>query len=357
MSTSLESRPSSNNENNDAMTSVESQPSSNNNEKSNSSNDEDIFKSLNSLQTGDILLYRTTDLGATFNAVVQGSYFSHVSLIVRGDRKILEELYPDDYKTSCCGENDIIDDQDDDTTTTTTTTTRKKDDDDKKEEGSSKEDDGIAIFEVVPKRGVTVFPLIQRLARTIKSIRHLNVRRHLGIDISDDNQIKLYKFMKEVIGRNLEILSIDLFRALLFNRCRCSQQVLVSSCDEDWEEFFCSELVAEGLQQLGIIRDDVGVKSNLLIPSSFADPYDRKKMRHSGAFDFCGERICLDGHNYSDSELLIKKHSKMYYDLKEEKKSMMKEKSRVAKLQKLENPNSKKTNIRKSRFSTTVRRK
>jgi hypothetical protein len=369
MSTSLESQPASNNgeksnlENSDAVSAlVESQPLSNNGEKSNNDDDDDdddddIFKSLNSLQTGDLLLYRTTDLGATFNAVAQGSYFSHVSLIVRGDRNKLEELYPDDYKTSCCGENDTTDDNDDNNN-------KKKEggDDDDTKEGNKEEEDGIAIFEVVPNRGVCVFPVIARLARTIKSIRHLNVRRRVGIDVSDENQIKLYTFMKEVIGRNLEILSFDLFRALLFNRCKCSQQVLGSSCDEDWEEFFCSELVAEGLQQLGIIRDDVEVKSNLLIPSSFADPYDRKKMRHSGAFDFCHKKICLPGHNFLDSELLIKKHNKMYYDLKEEKKSMMKEKSRVAKLQKFENSKNKKKNnnsssIRRSRFSTTVRRK
>jgi len=81
------------------------------------------LQSLHSLQTGDLLLYRTRDLGATFNAVVQGSFYSHVSIIVRGDPAVLEKMYPEDYKNN---------------------------DDDKR---------GIAIFEAVEKRGVVLFPI------------------------------------------------------------------------------------------------------------------------------------------------------------------------------------------------------
>jgi len=200
-------------------------------------------------------------------------------------------------------------------------------------------------LEVVPNRGVALFPMEARLARTIKIIRHLSVRRHEG-SISEENKNKLYDFIKMVMGRKLEILTIDLFRALLFNRCKCSQEAIGNFRGEDWEEFFCSELVAEGLQQLGIIRDDVQVKSNLMIPSSFADPRDRTKMRHSGAFDFCDDKICLPGHSYTDSELLIKKHNKLYYSLKEKKKRM---KIQARAKQKLENSVKNKTKEKKTR--------
>jgi len=334
------------------MASVESpQPSNNDNV---NDDDKDVLKSLQSLQTGDLLLYRTTDLGATFNAVVQGSFYSHVSLIVRGDRGKLVEFYPDDYKN--CSEIDNTDDDHDNF--------NKKDDDHSKDvtnnnTKSGNRDGEIAIFEVVPNRGVALFPMEARLARTIKFIRHLSVRRHEG-SISEESQNRLYDFIKTVMGRNLEILTIDLFRALLFNRCKCSQQVIGNFRGEDWEEFFCSELVAEGLQQLGIIRDDLQVKSNLMIPSSFADPRDRTKMRHSGAFDFCDDKICLPGHNYTVSELLIKKHNKLYYSLKEKKKRM-KVKVRLVAKQKLENSVKDKTKdkngIRKKRFSSIVARK
>jgi len=127
--------------------------------------------------------------------------------------------------------------------------------------------------------------------------------------------------MNEVMGRKLEFLSFDLFRALLFNRChgRC---ILGGNRDENWDEFFCSELVAECLQQLGIFREDSQVKSNLLIPSSFADPSDRKKVKHNGAFGVFDEELCLQGHDFSKSEVLIESGNEMYLALKEKKKHM-----------------------------------
>ena len=58
--------------------------------KSGNDDGKEVFRPLRSMQTGDVLLYRTTDLGATFNAVVQGSLYSHVSLVIKGSKKTLK---------------------------------------------------------------------------------------------------------------------------------------------------------------------------------------------------------------------------------------------------------------------------
>ena len=160
-------------------------------------------EAFNSLETGDILLYRTKDLGATFNAVVQGSKFSHVSVVVRGkegEESLFQELYPSDYK-----------------------------------QYKTK----LALFEAVPKRGVTLFPLEARLTRTVDTIKHLSVRRHCGL-VSDEGHAQLLEFMKKVSGRQLETLTSDMTRALLFHRLGLGK----GNKEEDWEKFYCSESVS-----------------------------------------------------------------------------------------------------------------
>ena len=89
--------------------------------------------------------------------------------------------------------------------------------------------------------------------------------------------------------------------------------------------------------QLGIIRSDSEVKSNLLIPSSFEDPRrDRLQRMHSGAFDFLDdEKICLPGHDYGLSEILIDSGNAMEKALKKKKKEMLEAKrSRTRNLRK-----------------------
>lgn len=257
----------------------------------NENDDRDPLSSLSTLQTGDILLYRTRDLGARFNSVVGGSFYSHVSLVVRADPGVLEGMYPGDYKNS------------------------------------DPERTGIAIFEAEPRRGVAVFPLVARLARTVKNVEHLAVRRHAG-ELTDRNRADLLEFMRTVLGRKLEIGSFDILRAVVFNRCRCN---LSKQRGRDWNEFFCSELVAEGMMQLGVIRSDDRVKSNLLIPASFDNP---RKRRRSAAFDFLDDdRICLPGHDYGLSEVLIKPGNGLEKALREKKKEMLRaENSRVQNL-------------------------
>ena len=242
---------------------------------------DDLYAQIRSLDTGDVLLYRTRDLGATFNAVMQGSLYSHVSMVVCGDPDKLREMYPKDYKD--CGKSDL------------------------------------AILEVVPVRGVALFPLEARLARTIDNIQYLSVRRHSGI-ITDKSRANLDVFMKEVLGRKLEMATTDMARSLFFNRLR--GKLGGDNKEEHWDKFFCSELVAEALQQLFIVREE-GLCSNNLIPSSFAEP--RNPTKHKGrSFDFT-ERVTLPGHSYGSEEILVVPNGPLYNALKERKRQMKEE--------------------------------
>ena len=139
----------------------------------------------------------------------------------------------------------------------------------------------LAIFEVVPNRGVSIFPLIPRLARTIKTIQHLSVRRHTHNNNDDDggkdgiteNALQDFlQFMTDTIGNQLDMLSFNMFRALLLNRYKIRLSATSSS-----DNFFCSELVAQGLQKLGIIRNDI-LEANTLIPSTFAESRNNWRM-------------------------------------------------------------------------------
>jgi len=134
------------------------------------------FVPLHSLETGDVLLVWTKDIGACFNALVGWSYYSHVAVVIRGNPEILRSLYPDDYKN--CYSNSCI-----------------------------------AVFESVPNRGVALFPLKAWLARTVKSIQHLSVRRRVGPTVTKEQQLNLEAFVRLVLGRDLEILTLDLVRA------------------------------------------------------------------------------------------------------------------------------------------------
>lgn len=241
----------------------------------------DVYEALRSLDTGDILLYRTKDLGATFNSLMQGSLYSHVSMVVCGESEKLREMYPDDYKDS----------------------------------GKSE----LAILEAVPVRGVTLFPLEARLARTINNIQYLSVRRHGGI-IPEKSRANLDLFLREVLGRELEMATTDMARSLFYNRLR--GKLGGKNQEEHWDKFYCSELVAEALQQLFILREE-GLNSNNLIPANFAEP--RNPTKHKGrSFDF-KDRITMPGHSYGAEEILLTPGSDLHKQLKARKIKMKEE--------------------------------
>ena len=201
------------------------------------------------LQTGDVLLYRTNDLGATFNACAQNSPWSHVALVVRGQPDVMTRMYADDYSGGYLGL-----------------------------------EPGLALLEAVPRRGVSLFPLLPRLARIINAIHVVAVRRRTGPAVSSQHQAGLTSFIDKTRGRKLEVMSSEMLRAWL---------PCVTNSAEGWSAFFCSELVAEGLQQVGVLRE-VGVNSNNLLPSSFASS--------SAAQPHSLDGLCLPGHGYGAEE-------------------------------------------------------
>ena len=207
-----------------------------------------LDETLSTLSTGDVLLYRTNDLGATFNSCMQRSFWSHVGLVVRGNPEVLRMLFPTDYM-------DV-----------------------------DHANDALCVFEAVPRRGVSLFPLKDRLARTIKTTRILAVRRRTGAPITSEQMAKLEAFMREVRGRKLEMASRDMVRALC-----CGLQ---RSEHENWDEFFCSELVAEALQQLGVLQEEQ-LNSNDVLPRNFDSNHSLLATK------------CLAGNSYADEERLI----------------------------------------------------
>lgn len=232
------------------------------------------------LDTGDVFLYRTNDIGATFNAWVQGSRYSHVSVVIRGDdteehQKLFTSLYPDDYKQY--------------------RTT-------------------LALFEAVPKRGVTLFPLQARLTRTVDTIRHVSLRRHSGIIDQHHYTQFLTSFLPLVSGRPLETLTSDMSRALCLHLCGCQ-----GNTQENWEKFYCSELVAESLQQLRILREG-GLNSNNLVPDSFAVGRKASQCFTYEAND--NTSITLSGHSYGPQIEFLTKGNALFRALQEEKAEM-----------------------------------
>ncbi|CAB9511395.1 expressed unknown protein [Seminavis robusta] len=227
---------------------------------------EESLEVLQSLDTGDILLYRTKDLGATFNAVVQGSYYSHSSVVV------------------------------------------------------------------VPQRGVCLFPLEARLARTIDNLEYLSVRRHSGL-ITPSAYSNLLLFIREVLGRKLELLTLDMARSLFLHRLgkkykQYAATQYLKNAKEDWTQFYCSELVAESLQQLHILREE-GFHSNDLVPASFAMPPPDIAQLHPHSrrsFNFGeDEQITRPGHSYSEEQPLIVPEGNELQQALKLKKMQMKE--------------------------------
>ncbi|CAB9507359.1 expressed unknown protein [Seminavis robusta] len=268
---------------------------------------EESLEVLQSLDTGDILLYRTKDLGATFNAVVQGSYYSHSSVVVRGKMTDLEPFFPEDYKIDKIDKNN--------------------------------DNDAICIFEVVPQRGVCLFPLEARLARTIDNLEYLSVRRHSGL-ITPSAYSNLLLFIREVLGRKLELLTLDMARSLFLHRLgkkykQYAATQYLKNAKEDWTQFYCSELVAESLQQLHILREE-GFHSNDLVPASFAMPPPDIAQLHPHSrrsFNFGeDEQITRPGHSYSEEQPLIVPEGNELQQALKLKKMQMKEQYKKQKL-------------------------
>ena len=120
---------------------------------------------LDRLQTGDVLLLRTRDAGATFNSIATMSTWSHAAVVIRVEdpSSVLWSLVARDYATS---------------------------------PSSTPARGQLLLFEAVPRRGVSLFPLEARLARTHRHIRRLGVRRRQGPPLNDAQRGLLESFIQ-----------------------------------------------------------------------------------------------------------------------------------------------------------------
>ena len=108
-------------------------------------------------------------------------------------------------------------------------------------------------------RGVQLVPLSERVQVYGGDI----AVRHLSGEITEPMRQKLLKFRREVSGRPYERKHIDLIRA--------AYDGPFGENKEDLSSLFCSELVAEAYQQMGLLADvPVGLPSDEYTPRDFS---------------------------------------------------------------------------------------
>jgi hypothetical protein len=240
------------------------------------------LKLLDSLNTGDIILSRTPTWGATFNRVVTQSKWSHVALVIRVEDPTSElwQFVASDYADS---------------------------------PASTPARGQLLILEAASHRGVSLFPLEARLARTERHMRRMAVRRLVGPPLDEVQLCFLVSFVKHSVGKGLETASMAMMQAAA--RKWVVWSALCGPPKEDWTHFFCSELVAEALQQASIIRE-IGLNSTDFLPSSFAGG-----KQHRAAIL---EKSLCDGYSYTPLEQLLGRHGRFRQFLKARKKALRK---------------------------------
>ena len=113
-------------------------------------------------------------------------------------------------------------------------------------------------------KGVQLVPLSDRLARYEGRVWV----RHLAPTLSAAQRQRLWRFRREVAGRPYERRKLELFLSLFKDRG-------IGACrsQEDLTSLFCSELIAEAYQRMGLLPDveDGGLPSDRYRPDSFGE--------------------------------------------------------------------------------------
>jgi hypothetical protein len=109
-------------------------------------------------------------------------------------------------------------------------------------------------------KGVQLVPLSQRLATYNGEVRI----RQLSRDISRDMELKLHACRRELSRRPYERSQAELFKA--------AWDGIGGQNHPDLSSVFCSELVAEAYQAMGLLpRPPVGAPANEYTPADFSD--------------------------------------------------------------------------------------
>ena len=218
--------------------------------------DEEVWSQVDQLATGDVLLVKATH---TLGRIIQlGDWtdWDHVAMVVRqrGDgvdaRRRLNEAKPMDA--------DMYGDD---------------------------VPDGLVMFWPdfaagqlqlleATKAGAFSYPLQELLQMRGKKYSHVALRK-LDPPLSDEQCAKVEAFVSEIWARPYDLPTANLkevLKALVFDD---PGDAVKDKEDEGMEKFFCSELVAEALQQAGVLPERT-LNSNEILPSMFA---------HGGAVD------------------------------------------------------------------------
>lgn len=128
------------------------------------------------------------------------------------------------------------------------------------------------------RKGVQLVPLSDRLERYEGTVWV----RHLAPALSAGQRAALWQFRREVAGRPYERKKVELFLSLFKDRGigGCRRQ-------EDLSSLFCSELVAEAYQRMGLLPDvdQGGLPSDRYTPDLFAEGHSPQLLagHHLGA--------------------------------------------------------------------------
>lgn len=115
-------------------------------------------------------------------------------------------------------------------------------------------------------QGVQLVTLSERIRRYPDN--NVGFRRLLGVERDDDSRQVVKKFRSEMTGRPYEKSKLELFRS--------SYDGVFGDNEENLSSLFCSELIAELYQRLGLL-DEVpeGLPSNEYTPKAFGgDKYE-----------------------------------------------------------------------------------
>jgi len=108
-------------------------------------------------------------------------------------------------------------------------------------------------------KGVQRVELSERLERSFATGYEISVR-HLSKPLTNDMIILLNNFRHEVSGRTYEKSKLELLKS--------AYDGFLGRNQEDLSSLFCSELVAEGYQRMGLLTEDR--HSNEYIPKDFS---------------------------------------------------------------------------------------
>ncbi len=127
-----------------------------------------------------------------------------------------------------------------------------------------------------PRKGVQLVPLSNRVQKYSGDI---SVRQLKGGDLPEDSLRKLMDLRKELRGKEYEQSKVELLKS--------AYDGPFGDNNEDLSSIFCSELVAEAYQRLGLVTEEKS--SNEYTPADFSE----KRMKNLIGDFYLSEEITL----------------------------------------------------------------